>query len=364
MTYKEYLFASSVDSLILNESFNYPGKVSFLDLLLEAPIDDSTVKKIIADKKRVSIYYQGDKQSPKGWYSVEAVKVKDQGGDKYLLTYVHPKEGGEPKLTYFIQDRIVNWNVLGKKDATAAKDYGKKIFKYFSDPKVPVEAKKKYQSKLRKVGGKVVKWATTGLLATSLLAGLAAKNFASNNLHGKGLYNFLTLKSDTMTEKDLKSKEIDALQDMVKYGLKHPKQFIRNGSMDLYNIANALNKSTPDGEKIDFRDKELGVKQTDLKSEYTKIAMTFGNARVKKAGDNYVIEDIYDFNNFYEHPEDYTLKNVPKTVGAAFKNLGDGNYVQGIEKLASYYEKLGYKGYPVKITIPSTDNSSTTKPVK
>ena len=132
----------------INEAFSSPERVSFFDLLLEAPLDDSTAKKMIADKKKVSIYYQGDPKSKKGWYSIEAVKVTDKGGNKFLLAYDVPKDGGKPELKYFIQDKIVNWNVLGKKDAESAKNYDEKVFKFFVDPKVPTEQKSKFRQKL------------------------------------------------------------------------------------------------------------------------------------------------------------------------------------------------------------------------
>jgi len=82
------------------------------------------------------------------------------------------------------------------------------------------------------------------------------------------------------------------------------------------------------------------------------IAFTLGNAQVKDMGSYYSINDIYDFNNYYKEPEKYSLKNLPNTVGAAFKKIFLGNEVQGVEELASYYQKLGYKGIPVKIDIP------------
>jgi hypothetical protein len=80
--------------------------------------------------------------------------------------------------------------------------------------------------------------------------------------------------------------------------------------------------------------------------------MTLGNATVKKSGNVYNITDIYDFNNYKNNPEKYTLKEVPNTVKDALKTAASGNPVQGIEQMASYYQKLGYKGIPVDIQLP------------
>jgi hypothetical protein len=178
-----------------------------------------------------------------------------------------------------------------------------------------------------------------------------AKNFAVDSqilpLHIRAFANFLKLRKSPLTINDLTSTERGALKQMVDYAQK--KGLIRNGkTVNFYGIANALNDGS---EKIDFKDKTLGLNQTDLKSEYTKVAMTLGNAVVNKTGDKYIVKDIYDFNNYANNPEKYTLDQTPKTIGDAVKKLGNGNYVQGIEELASYYQKLGYSGYPVNLEV-------------
>jgi len=178
-----------------------------------------------------------------------------------------------------------------------------------------------------------------------------AKNFVVDSqilpLHIRAFANFLKLRKSPLTINDLTSTERGALKQMVDYAQK--KGLIRNGkTVNFYGIANALNDGS---EKIDFKDKTLGLNQTDLKSEYTKVAMTLGNAVVNKTGDKYIVKDIYDFNNYANNPEKYTLDQTPKTIGDAVKKLGNGNYVQGIEELASYYQKLGYSGYPVDLEV-------------
>jgi len=178
-----------------------------------------------------------------------------------------------------------------------------------------------------------------------------AKNFVIDSqiipLHIRAFMNFLRLRKSPLTINDLTSTERGALKQMVDYAQK--KGLIRNGkTVNFYGIANDLNDGS---EKFDFKDKTLGVNQTDIKSEYTKVAMTLGNAVVNKTGDKYIVKDIYDFNNYANNPEQYTLEQTPKTIGDAVKKLGNGNYVQGLEQLASYYQKLGYPGYPVDLEV-------------
>jgi hypothetical protein len=178
-----------------------------------------------------------------------------------------------------------------------------------------------------------------------------AKNFVVDSqiipLHIRAFMNFLRLRKSPLTINDLTSTERGALKQMVDYAQK--KGLIRNGkTVNFYGIANDLNDGS---EKFDFKDKTLGVNQTDIKSEYTKVAMTLGNAVVNKTGDKYIVKDIYDFNNYANNPEQYTLEQTPKTIGDAVKKLGNGNYVQGLEQLASYYQKFGYSGFPVEFEV-------------
>jgi len=178
-----------------------------------------------------------------------------------------------------------------------------------------------------------------------------AKNFVVDSqilpIHMRAFLNFLRLRKSPLTINDLTSTERGALKQMVDYAQK--KGLIRNGkTVDFYGIANVLNNGT---EQINFKDPTLGVNQTDIKSEYTKLAMTIGNAVVNKTGDKYIVKDIYDFNNYANNPEQYTLEQTPKTISDAVKKLGGNNYVQGLEELASYYQKLGYSGFPVEFEV-------------
>jgi peptidoglycan hydrolase-like protein with peptidoglycan-binding domain len=84
------------------------------------------------------------------------------------------------------------------------------------------------------------------------------------------------------------------------------------------------------------------------------IGFTIGNGQVIDNGNSYIVKDIYDFNNFKNNPEAYSPEKAGETVKAALKKISCGNYIQGIEELASFKQSQGYKGIPVEIEIPKT----------
>lgn len=168
-------------------------------------------------------------------------------------------------------------------------------------------------------------------------------------LHLRAFMDFISLRKRPMTVSDFTPEEIETLRQMLVFAEKKKILKVNGGNIDFPSLSNILNKG---GEQINFRDKKnLGFNQANIKSAFVKIAMTLGNAFVKKSGGKYIIKDIYDFNNFIKHPENYTLLKVPQTVGDSLIKIGTGNYVQGVEQLASYYQKLGYPGYPVDVTV-------------
>jgi len=167
-------------------------------------------------------------------------------------------------------------------------------------------------------------------------------------IHYRIFYDFLSLRKKPFVATDMSNEEQQALRQMIQYGFKQG--FKNGGTMNFYDIANKLNDGS---EQINFKNKEnLGLNQFNIKSEYTKISMTLGNATVTKKGNIYNVTDIYDFNNYKNNPEKYTLKEVPSTVKDSIKKMASGNLLQGVEQMASYYQKLGYTGIPVNIDLP------------
>lgn len=357
ISHKEQIFLQIIENFSLNESFSF--KNNALDLLLEAPIDDTTVQDIIDNKKRVSLYYQGDSKNPKGWMSSEVVKTASKNGKNYILVYHFPKDGSKPELKYIEQEKIVNWNVLGKKDAEKAKEYNAKVFKFFVDPKIPSDKKDEYKEKLKKVGSstwsKVKKAILYSTLIGSMFAGGAKINqMVQRDIHAKGFYEFATLRSKTFTENEMSKGDMNALRQMIEFGMKNKKAFTRgDNSFDFVSISNAMNKKQGDKDQVDFSNKkDFGGGHIGAKSPYTKVALLLGNAKVTKTEDGYVVNDKYDFNQYRDNPQAYSLANFPKKSTEIIKYFGNGNVIKGFEEIGNYYHALGYDGYKVQINVP------------
>jgi hypothetical protein len=148
---------------------------------------------------------------------------------------------------------------------------------------------------------------------------------------------FLRLRKSPVTTNDFTDKELKTMKTMIERA--KPTSTPKN--VDFYKLSNFSFAKMKDG-KEDYSGKDI----------MKNIALTIGNASVSDKGNYYQLDDIYDFNNFNAHPENYTLEKMPETVSGAFKKIFSGNLVQGVEEMAAYYQKLGYKGIPVSIQIP------------
>ena len=153
--------------------------------------------------------------------------------------------------------------------------------------------------------------------------------------HYRLFSDFLTLRKKPVTTNDFTSEELKTILNIIKNSKVGTQPKNVNFSSD-----------------INFSKVKSG-EESQLSPDMKKaIGYTLGNAQVQDMGNYYKVTDIYDFNNYYRSPEKYSLNQLPNTVGTAFKKLFSGNLVQGVEELASYYQKLGYKGIPVSLDIP------------
>jgi hypothetical protein len=83
-------------------------------------MDDATAQKMLSSGKQVSIYYQGDNDSKKGWRKIEPVRIEGEGDDKVMVAYEVEGLGKKPVLKKYVQKKITNWNVLSTTPATIA----------------------------------------------------------------------------------------------------------------------------------------------------------------------------------------------------------------------------------------------------
>jgi len=122
---------------------------NLLNLILEAPLDDATAKKMISSNKQVSVYYQGDDKTKKGWIKIEPVRIEGEGSDKKLVAYEIPKEASKKaELKKYTQSKITNWNILGTTPATiAGKEKEKDKKKAGAPPKPPKVVKRNLGAK-------------------------------------------------------------------------------------------------------------------------------------------------------------------------------------------------------------------------
>lgn len=320
LTYKEQVFLSIIDNVNLQESYNQ-GDTSLLEMLLEAPIDDKTVDKIISDKKRVSVYYQGDEKSKKGWYSVEPVRVDSKNGKNFILTYIIPKDGGKPVLKYLDQSKIVNWNILGKKDATLSKEYEKKVFKFLSDPKIPDENKKSLLDKLKATGVKVKDFAKKAAVGAAVV-GTLLMPFKDN------IKQYLRQQAPHVAQlvftRDLSTK------DFRKNDLKMIGSLINNAIRDGENKSNAdsgvvtYNQYRPDIKSDVMSGDMMSVKQLGnqlIQDPEVLVALTLGQFTYKKNDDgSYTVTDKYDFSKW-------------KTINTTKEDIKGLNYPQSLKKI-------------------------------
>ena len=84
----------------------------------------------------------------------------------------------------------------------------------------------------------------------------------------------------------------------------------------------------------------------------TALGYTIGSGTIIDNGNSYIVKDTYDFNNYKNNPEAYSLEKMGSTAATALKKIFCGNYIQGLEELASFKQAMGYKGIPVEIEIP------------
>jgi hypothetical protein len=155
--------------------------------------------------------------------------------------------------------------------------------------------------------------------------------------HYRIFSDFLKLRKNPVTTADFTPEELKTMMEMIKKA--------KPGTTP-------KNVNFPALADIHFSKVLKGTEAQTGIDQKKAIAYVLGNAQVEDKGNYYRVTDTYDFNNYQSHPENYTLDKLPSTVSTAFKKLFSGNLVQGVEELASYYQKLGYKGIPVGIDIP------------
>jgi hypothetical protein len=322
LSYKEHIFLSIIDTVNLQESYNQ-GDTSFLEMLLEAPMDDKTASKIIADKKRLSVYYQGDEKSKKGWYSIEPIRIDNKNGKNFILTYIIPKDGSKPVLQYLNQSKIVNWNVLGKKDAELPKEYEKKVLKFLSDPKIPKENKKSLLDKLKATGVKVKDFAKKAAVGAAVVGTLLMpfKDNIKQYVRQQAPHIAQLVFTRDLGTKDFRKDDLKMMGSLINQAIKD-----KEGKSSADSGVVTYNQYRPDIKDDVMSGNMMSVKQ--LANQVTQdpevlVALTLGQFSYKKNDDgSYTIKDKYDFSKW-------------KTINTTKEDLKDLSYQQSLRKIMS-----------------------------
>jgi len=365
VSYKQHIFISIIDNISINENYN-SNSINLLDLLLESPIDDKTVSKMIADKKRVSVYYQGDNKSKKGWYSVEPIRVDKKNGSSYLLAYSIPKDGGKPSLQYFLQPKIVNWNVLGSKDVTLSKDYENKLFKFFRDPKIPKEQKLSYAERLKKVGVKVgdflKKAAVTTAIAGTVL--MPFKDSIKQYLRQQAPHVAQLFSTKDLTSKDFRTQDLKMIGMLINNSIKDKQRYgdgnklVSNEDRGAVTYNQYRSDVRADLLAGDMLNPKQILNQMTQDSEVL-VGLTLGKFAYQKNEDgSYTINDTYDFSKWESiktTKEDIKGLSYP---AALFKIMKDNNQnMYGAIRHMAYLEAPddvpGVEGKKIVLKIPA-----------
>lgn len=262
----------------------------------------------------------------------ESYYTRKKGSNSWILT-----KGNASKA---IKDKIFP---AGKSIETPKTDLGSKIkpIEPYKLSQYSHDDRRYQRDTFSPYAQKSLKTVQTGeLKAQQLAKGIVPMKKESRiKPHYRIFGDYLRARKDQITSADFTKDELNAIKDL---------------------IVQSKTKLGPSPTNINFP-AVAGVKYGKLKGGEEKqtdlgmpksVSYVLGNAQVSDKGNYYLVNDIYDFNNYYDHPENYTLANSPETIKTAIKKIFSGNLVQGVEELASYYQKLGYKGIPVSIQIP------------
>jgi hypothetical protein len=160
--------------------------------------------------------------------------------------------------------------------------------------------------------------------------------------HMRAFLEFLGNRTTPINANFFKPQELKIIEDRINSYFPKDKKCVSNKACNVQFYTNETDWGKIKSGDAKVFNPELG----------TALGYTIGNGYVVDNGNSYTIKDIYDFNNYVQHPEAYSLEKMGSTAATALKKIFCGNYIQGLEELASFKQAMGYKGIPVEIEIP------------
>jgi len=186
---------------------------------------------------------------------------------------------------------------------------------------------------------------------SSLKGLLDAKQFTLP-LHLRAFANYLLGREDAFTSKDLTKEEQDFLKSVAipnaKKGLTYPLW----KSIGADNLPTALTTSGSKKEmgKLSGQENKGSLLTPDLAGQfmYTLGEITPQNIKVSPDKSSVTIYDRYDMNT-QDKLGSEVLNNFVNQLGSWWK--GDSTFYSVVRNAASVRELMGYKGFPVNITL-------------
>lgn len=161
--------------------------------------------------------------------------------------------------------------------------------------------------------------------------------------------DYLMGRTSTFTEKDLPPQYQADLAKVAKYALSVTTPSGKKGYL-LHNnewVYNTFWRTASDKLGQGIPGTPLGGVGTKGTGTVEALQFFLGGIVVTQEGQNYVISDIYDYDDYYVSPKAYD--EMSEFLGAIGKA---GTFYDVIRNAAGYRQSTGYKGYPVRITLP------------
>lgn len=204
-----------------------------------------------------------------------------------------------------------------------------------------------------------------GLVKPKKKSNLLKKPLPSNlDLHLYAALRFAKLKSNPLTESELRSDTVQTLSNILceksirmktcdpnMWGGKDPKGNPNKNYLGYLDYSTLYSKS-PQYDKS-LKSSSFNYNQPRPIKE---LMLTLGQASVIKQGNSWVVSDTYNFDNIQKAKpwlKNTSFFNIMHGIAIAALDIFRGKApAAGAEEILSQYHNFGYKGYKTKLTIP------------
>jgi hypothetical protein len=191
------------------------------------------------------------------------------------------------------------------------------------------------------------------------------KIYNSLPYHYYYVFRFMLLKYEPVTNNEVPIEVINTASDMLcekskRMGSCNPNDW---HGMDCQKNNNKNTFTYCDSTSMYSKSPTYGSSSINLSGQPTKIknvCWTLGRANVQQQGNNWVVNDPFDFDNVMHKHKFMQSDNFFKVgvnivagfVRAVLGTVGIGNFSAGVEQILTQLHALGYPGFTSKWTIP------------